>query len=278
MKHTNIKRLLAIAGIFGLCLLLLWFLTLSRSEVPRETAAREPLGPKAPTEQNISGTPSPVPSPTPALTPTPSPSPAPSPTVIPTVTPTVEKAPENEGTAMISPPSSQENSVFSRAAEIWTPQTFVFIGDSRTHAMAEVTRGSGTWIYKDGAGYDWMVDTAFPEAEKTVGEGTAVIIAMGVNDVYHCSQYIAAINDQAERWEEKGAKVFFASVGPVTSDPYVTNEEILRFNTEMFHNLDTAFLDVYNHLAVQGFATTDGIHYDSATTRSVYQFLMDQIS
>ena len=267
MKHTNIKRLLAIAGIFGLCLLLLWFLTLSRSEVPRETAAREPLGPKAPTEQNISGTPSPVPSPTPALTPTPSPSPAPSPTVVPTVTPTVEKAPENEETA-----------VFSRAAEIWTPQTFVFIGDSRTHAMAEVTRGSGTWIYKDGAGYDWMVDTAFPEAEKTVGEGTAVIIAMGVNDVYHCSQYIAAINDQAERWEKKGAKVFFASVGPVTSDPYVTNEEILRFNTEMFHNLDTAFLDVYNHLAVQRFATTDGIHYDSATTRSVYQFLMDQIS
>ena len=162
--------------------------------------------------------------------------------------------------------------------DTWSLEQILFIGDSRTLDMMKVAdNGNCIWIHQVGAGYQWMTQQAFPRADSHITKGTAVVIAMGVNDPHNLSSYIQAINSQSGIWEERGAMVYYSAVGPVSSDPYVTNAEIMNFNTSMYQNLNIRFLDSYNHLVGNGFETTDGIHYTEASSKSMFDFILSHI-
>ena len=92
--------------------------------------------------------------------------------------------------------------------------------------------------------------TAFPQAESYASSGTAFVILMGVNDLYHQNSYISAINQKAAEWKKKGAVVYFASVGPVQNDPYTSNSEIESFNRALKNGLssDVGYIDLYGEL------------------------------
>ena len=91
----------------------------------------------------------------------------------------------------------------------------VFIGDSRTEGLRDAVNDDSVWSCLSSMGYDWMVSTGVPQVEDQIEDNTAVIILMGVNDLYHVNDYISYINAKAAEWGDRGAQTYFVSVGPV---------------------------------------------------------------
>lgn len=157
----------------------------------------------------------------------------------------------------------------------------VYIGDSRTEGLRDVNSDSkNTFICLSSMGYDWMLSTAFPQAESYASSGTAFVILMGVNDLYHQNSYISAINQKAAEWKKKGAVVYFASVGPVQNDPYTSNSEIESFNRALKNGLssDVGYIDLYGELNKSGYQTVDGTHYTNAVSKNILSFIGQQVA
>lgn len=157
----------------------------------------------------------------------------------------------------------------------------VYIGDSRTEGLRDVNSDSkNTFICLSSIGYDWMLSTAFPQAESYASSGTAFVILMGVNDLYHQNSYISAINQKAAEWKKKGAVVYFASVGPVQNDPYTSNSEIESFNRALKNGLssDVGYIDLYGELNKSGYQTVDGTHYTNAVSKNILSFIGQQVA
>lgn len=157
----------------------------------------------------------------------------------------------------------------------------VYIGDSRTEGFRDVNSDSkNTFICLSSMGYDWMLSTAFPQAESYASSGTAFVILMGVNDLYHQNSYISAINQKAAEWKKKGAVVYFASVGPVQNDPYTSNSEIESFNRALKNGLssDVGYIDLYGELNKSGYQTVDGTHYTNAVSKNILSFIGQQVA
>lgn len=157
----------------------------------------------------------------------------------------------------------------------------VYIGDSRTEGLRDVNSDSkNTFICLSSMGYDWMLSTAFPQAESYASFGTAFVILMGVNDLYHQNSYISAINQKAAEWKKKGAVVYFASVGPVQNDPYTSNSEIESFNRALKNGLssDVGYIDLYGELNKSGYQTVDGTHYTNAVSKNILSFIGQQVA
>lgn len=157
----------------------------------------------------------------------------------------------------------------------------VYLGDSRTEGLRDVNSDSkNTFICLSSMGYDWMMSTAFPQAESYASSGTAFVILMGVNDLYHQNSYISAINQKATEWKKKGAVVYFASVGPVQNDPYTSNSEIESFNRALKNGLssDVGYIDLYGELNKSGYQTVDGTHYTNAVSKNILSFIGKQVA
>lgn len=157
----------------------------------------------------------------------------------------------------------------------------VYIGDSRTEGLRDINSDSkNTFICLSSMGYDWMMSTAFPQAESYASSGTAFVILMGVNDLYHQNSYISAINQKATEWKKKGAVVYFASVGPVQNDPYTSNSEIESFNRALKNGLssDVGYIDLYGELNKSGYQTVDGTHYTNAVSKNILSFIGKQVA
>ena len=157
----------------------------------------------------------------------------------------------------------------------------VYIGDSRTEGLRDVNSDSkNTFICLSSMGCDWMLSTAFPQAESYASSGTAFVILMGVNDLYHQNSYISAINQKAAEWKKKGAVVYFASVGPVQNDPYTSNSEIESFNRALKNGLssDAGYIDLYGELNKSGYQTVDGTHYTNAVSKNILSFIGQQVA
>lgn len=157
----------------------------------------------------------------------------------------------------------------------------VYIGDSRTEGLRDVNSDSkNTFICLSSMGYDWMLSTAFPQAESYASSGTAFVILMGVNDLYHQNSYISAINQKAAEWKKKGAVVYFVSVGPVQNDPYTSNSEIESFNRALKNGLssDVGYIDLYGELNKSGYQTVDGTHYTNTVSKNILSFIGKQVA
>lgn len=157
----------------------------------------------------------------------------------------------------------------------------VYIGDSRTEGLRDVNSDSkNTFICLSSMGYDWMLSTAFPQAESYASSGTAFVILMGVNDLYHQNSYISVINQKAAEWKKKGAVVYFTSVGPVQNDPYTSNSEIESFNRALKNGLssDVGYIDLYGELNKSGYQTVDGTHYTNAVSKNILSFIGQQVA
>ena len=159
-----------------------------------------------------------------------------------------------------------------------TTDRMVFIGDSRTVDMMNAVHDDSVWACKVSMGYQWMATEAVPAVEGYIDAGTAVIILMGVNDVYNISNYIGYTNQKAAEWAAKGATTYYVSVGPVTSDPYVTNAEIESFNAALQANLSGVYyIDIYTYLTENGFSTVDGTHYPDNVSIAIYNYIIENL-
>lgn len=186
-----------------------------------------------------------------------------------------DAAGETGGITAVSP---DEGTISKPSHEEEANASLIFIGDSRTEDIRDAVSDDSIWCCKAGAGYEWMSSEGVPSIEARIGDDTAVIILMGVNDVNQVTNYVNYINVKANEWADLGAKTYFVSVGPVESDPYATNSQIEKFNSLMEANLmGVTYIDLYSHLVEIGYQTVDGSHYTPEVSAEIYNFVLDNL-
>ena len=172
----------------------------------------------------------------------------------------------------------------------------VLIGDSRTCGIQGTVNGrfknplsmtdsqGRSWFAKVGAGYDWMVSTAVPQAESKIGAGTAVVILMGVNDIggeympeKYGKKYYTYLNQKAAEWAARGATTYFVAVGPVgRGSKYVKNTYVNAFNDMMRTNLrGIVYLDPKGQVSFS--TNSSGVHYTGETNKAWYEFIVSHL-
>ena len=161
---------------------------------------------------------------------------------------------------------------------IWPGAPLVFIGDSRFVQMKEaVDPTPWVWIAESGKGYDWFVEKGLSRADNVIGTNSRVIINLGVNDVRNADKYIALFNRKAAEWTARGARVYYASVNPVWTNPYVSREQVEAFNLKLQTSLNLwiTWVDSYSYLQTVGCRIVDGLHYDTPGYQVIYAYYME---
>lgn len=163
----------------------------------------------------------------------------------------------------------------------------IFVGDSRTGQMGNAVGGSQEWpgtafVACFGGGVEWLSgQKAKQDIDGFVTPGSVVILNYGVNDLARHNDYIPLINRYAADWREKGAAVYFASVGPVGENEYgKRNWAVEYFNGQLSGRLDRSIgrIDLYGYLTASGYATLpDGLHYTPDTYARMFQFLCQSV-
>lgn len=153
----------------------------------------------------------------------------------------------------------------------------ILVGDSRFVQMqANVGENSCTWIAESGKGYNWFKENAIARIDGCVGKGSKILINLGVNDPGNLSNYLELVNAKAAEWTGKGAKVYYASVNPVWENPYVTEEQVEYFNSQMQNGLsgDITWIDSHSYLNTIGYKLVDGLHFNAETYQNLYAYYM----
>lgn len=161
----------------------------------------------------------------------------------------------------------------------------VFIGDSRMVTLKEaVEKNLGVCpaavIAKNGSRYEWFHDTAVPQADKIIGNGSRVVINMGVNDLSDADKYAKDVNYWAAVWSARGAQIYYASVNPVYANSYgLTEERVGLFNTRLQSQLipQIIWLDSNTYLKQTGVHSNDGLHYKDDTNLVLFHYYMAMI-
>ena len=155
----------------------------------------------------------------------------------------------------------------------------LYVGDSRTEMMADCIHEDGvSFIAKVSQGLAWLKSTAGPEMEARIKSdpNLAVVINMGVNDIYQPDNYIAYYTELKKR--NPNAHLFYMSVNPVDNDPNCSDAEVQGFNSKMQSFWGSNYLDVYSYLKSDGYKTTDGTHYDDATSKKIHEKVKSMLS
>ena len=163
------------------------------------------------------------------------------------------------------------------AAEVKNVSGVILVGDSRFVQMqANVGENSCTWIAESGKGYNWFNENAIARIDGCVGKGSKILINLGVNDPGNLNNYLELVNAKAAEWTGKGAKVYYASVNPVWENPYVTEEQVQYFNSQMQSGLsgDITWIDSHSYLNTIGYKLVDGLHFNAETYQNLYAYYM----
>lgn len=153
----------------------------------------------------------------------------------------------------------------------------IFVGDSRFVQMKNsVGKNSYTWVAESGKGYNWFSKTAIAQIDSCAGNGSKILINLGVNDLGNLQKYISLVNAKADEWTEKGATVYYASVNPVLTYNNVTEDQVEYFNSQMQANLNdnVHWIDSHSYLVSVGYRLVDGLHYSTETYQTIYAYYM----
>lgn len=168
----------------------------------------------------------------------------------------------------------------------------IFLGDSRTVQMYAYSTGdwnganyssggvhvvgNDVYVAQGSMGLKWMQSTGIPEALKYMGSGTSLVILMGVNDLYNESNYISYINSNVSNWTSRGTKVYFCSVNPTDGKYSNMTSKINNFNNNVKNGLDSKVGWINSNGSFK-FKTTDGLHYDGATYKNLYNYIKNRL-
>lgn len=158
-----------------------------------------------------------------------------------------------------------------------TNSNMTIIGDSRMVGLCSYNwykEDKGTCIAKTSMGYNWLVTTAIKEVEKLDDDKKVnIAVNLGVNDLYNVDNYIKEYRELAETlW--KDSKIFIVSVNPTKGSYSKLNSKIDEFNQRLKESLNNYnnifYCDTSSYLKEHGFETSDGLHYDSKTSKIIY--------
>ncbi len=243
------------------------------TEAPPVTESSSPAAPPAPPTQPTSPPTQPTTQPT-------------QPTSLPT------QPPQPSTTAEAPPPPETQTSGETVTPPVNVNGLRVWIGDSRTRGLklyAGADAAKDVFICEDGMGADWFERAAIPQLEALIAEKTvsAVYVNMGINDCAatyktaeenRSARYSRDINSLISRYPQ--IRFFFLSAGPGEGETYFStdipkmNAEADEFNAGMKARCLADYVPVAEYLKSSGFTTMDGMHYDAATCKKIYAYVL----
>lgn len=192
--------------------------------------------------------------------------------------PVEEPAPQaSHETDLVADNQPQETAEVKPVTEVKNVAGVILVGDSRFVQMQEsVGENSCTWIAENAKGYNWLSENAIGRIDNCVGKGSKILINLGVNDTKNIQSYLTLVNAKAAEWTSKGATVYYASVNPVWENPYVTEEQVQFFNSQLHDGLsgDIHWIDSHSYLNSIGYKLVDGLHYSNETYQNLYAYYM----
>lgn len=155
----------------------------------------------------------------------------------------------------------------------------IFIGDSRTVQMKDsVGLSNAAFVAENSKGYTWFKDVALNIVDPMVTKGSKIVINLGVNDPGNIDNYIALVNQKAFEWNAKGATVYYATVNPVSENPYTSPEQVDYFNSKLLPGLvGVNIIDTNAYLKMTGYTLVDGLHYNENTYKNIYNYILSRL-
>lgn len=153
----------------------------------------------------------------------------------------------------------------------------IILGDCRVASMRECGIGNAIYIGKVSMGYDWLRSTAGPMLESYLASypESTVVFGFGLNDsLYQQAKYIAYYRSFIA--SHPNANIYLMSINPVIGvGAYnVSNATIRPFNDALRKNFPDYYLDCFSHLQKVGYYAADGQHYNTATYRKIYNYIV----
>ncbi len=155
----------------------------------------------------------------------------------------------------------------------------IFIGDSRFVGMDKAvdieSHEREFCVAKVGQGYYWFKNTALKQIEKIRKENTALtkwryVVCLGVNDLGNSKNYIEEYEELTGK--DDSIQLVLVSVNPVKNYPSITNSQIKKFNIKL-SDAGYDYIDTFSVLQKKGFNSTDGLHYDDETYKTIYDLI-----
>ncbi len=176
--------------------------------------------------------------------------------------------------------SGTSNSKNSNSSTSVKAGKVIFVGDSRTVGMGQaVGSNNDIWSCKSSVGLNWMKSTGIPNVNSQITSGSAVVILMGVNDLYQINNYIEYMNSLASTVNGRGGKLYFVSVNPTSKSKDYLNTDIDSFNAKMRQGMSSSikYIDTNSYLKANGFSSEDGLHYSANTYKSIYNMIKSNL-
>ena len=151
------------------------------------------------------------------------------------------------------------------------------VGDSRMVGLCSYKwykNDKGTCIAKVSMGYKWLVETAIPEVNKLSNDKKKnIVLNLGVNDLGNINKYLSKYKELVTKtW--KNYNIFLLSINPTKGKYDHLNSKINSFNSKIkaFANnySNVTYCDSASFLKTNGFGTSDGLHYNEATSKIIY--------
>ncbi|MBQ7562808.1 MAG: SGNH/GDSL hydrolase family protein [Lachnospiraceae bacterium] len=195
------------------------------------------------------------------------------------------------GRLLSGQPTSLEEQLGVAAPQLNTPVSsdgtgYILIGDSRITALnatCQINATPDNWFVVACAGVhlNYLSDIAIPVGEMIEAAHPEItrwkyIINLGLTDLDRPKAYKDYLSQLSQTKE-----VYFASVGPTSSTKTtktfaLTNQRIEKFNAQMAGLPTVRYIDLWSYLGAFGYTNAeDGFHYDSATSKRIYQFLRE---
>lgn len=155
----------------------------------------------------------------------------------------------------------------------------IFVGDSRTVQMqAAVPITAASFVAENSKGYEWFKEEAIPRIDNLATKGSKIVINLGVNDPGNIDKYIDLVNAKTFEWTQKGATVYYATVNPVTENPYTTSDQVNYFNDKLVQGLvGVNIIDTNAYLKMTGYTLVDGLHFNDATYKNLYSYILSRL-
>ena len=144
--------------------------------------------------------------------------------------------------------------------------------------MSSYAQADDIFVCKNGVGLSF-IDENMAFLKKNCDANTALIVGLGVNDVYRGREkYVEKLNQMAKEFD---CPIYYVLVNPVdeakeAQNGYsVTTDQITAFNKTLQEKLDSSItiIDTNTYLNQVGFQTSDGLHYDQATYGLIYNYI-----
>lgn len=153
----------------------------------------------------------------------------------------------------------------------------IILGDCRVASMRDCKIGNAIYIGKVSMGYNWLKSTAGPMLESYLASypESTVVFGFGLNDyLYQQAKYIAYYRSFIA--SHPNVNIYLMSINPVIGvGAYnVSNATITPFNKALRNNFPNNYLDCFSHLQKVGYYAADGQHYDTATYRKIYNYIV----